>query len=199
MVKLESGGRADRDRRVPRRPRHRGVRAPGPQAAVGAQDRRLSRAGARARGRARMLEEARRWRRPARTCVLLECIPAALGTRRSPQALHGAGHRHRRRSRHRRADPGALRHARHHHRAQAALRAQFHGRQRARSRRVAALRAGGQVGRVSRRPSTASDSRSRDGHGHHRSRRCARACAPGAAPGCASLSCRRWAICTPAT
>ncbi len=39
---------ADRDRRVPHRPRHRRVRARGTQAPVGAQDRRLSRAGARA-------------------------------------------------------------------------------------------------------------------------------------------------------
>ena len=51
MVKLESGRQAERDRRVPRRPRHRGVRPPRPQAAVGAQDRRLPRAGPRERGR----------------------------------------------------------------------------------------------------------------------------------------------------
>src|ERR1700751_5655798 len=39
------GRQADRDRRVPRRTRHRGVRARGPQNAVGAQDGRLPGAG----------------------------------------------------------------------------------------------------------------------------------------------------------
>ncbi len=52
--------RPARDRRVPRAARHRGVRAPGTEAAVGAQDRRLSRAGPRRRRRAAHARECAR-------------------------------------------------------------------------------------------------------------------------------------------
>ena len=48
--------------------------------------------------------------------VLLECIPAKLGADDHAGAAR-AGHRHRRRARHRRPDPRAVRHARHHRRA----------------------------------------------------------------------------------
>ena len=67
-----------------------------------------------------------------------------------------------------------LRHARHHHRAQAALRAQLHGRRRQQPRGAAALRECREGARVSRHPNTASSDRWR------RSRpspRCASACA----------------------
>ena len=75
----------------------------------------------------RLLEEARRSRRPAPTSCCSSAFRRRSG-RRITEALQRAGDRHRRGPGHRRADPGLLRHARHHHRAQAALRAQFHGR-----------------------------------------------------------------------
>ena len=50
MVKLEGGAGPGRNRRVPGEPRHRSVCAPRAEAAVGAQGRRLSRAGARGSG-----------------------------------------------------------------------------------------------------------------------------------------------------
>ena len=59
MVKLEGGAGPGGDRRVPRAPRHRGLRAPRAQAAVGAQDRRLPGAGTRGSG-GRPHDEARR-------------------------------------------------------------------------------------------------------------------------------------------
>src|SRR6266853_1083342 len=62
----------------------------------------------------------------------------------------GAGHRHRRRPRYRRSDPRHLRHAGHYHRAQAALRAQFHGRRAQQSRGAATLRTRREAGRVPR-------------------------------------------------
>ena len=80
--------------------------------------------------------------------VLLECIPAPLGERIShavkvPVIGIGAG------AEHRRANPGALRHARHHARSQAALRAQFCDRRHHARSCNRALRASGQVRRIS--------------------------------------------------
>ena len=92
-----------------------------------------------------------------------------------------AGDRHRRRPGYRRPDPRALRHARHHHRAQAALRAQLHGRRGATtSRPLQALRARGRSRASIPRPSTASSQRWRPSPP---SPPCASACAAGAAKG----------------
>ena len=131
--------RPARDRRVPRAPRHRGVRAPRPEAAVGAQDRRLPRAGARRSGRethARERQGARIRGRRHRAARM-----HSVGARQEDhRGARSAGHRHRRGPGHRRADPRALRRARHHLRPQAALREELHGRRHVQSRRAQALR-----------------------------------------------------------
>ncbi len=144
-----------RDRRIPRAPRHRRVRAPRPQAAVGAQDRRLPGAGPRGSRRqahARQCEGARIRGRGHRA--------ARMHSVRARQAHHrgarSAGHRHRRGSGHRRPDPRAVRRARHHLGPQAALREEFHGRRDVESRCDPALRAGREDRRPIPRPSTSS-------------------------------------------
>ncbi len=71
----------------------------------------------------RMLASARALESAGADIVLLECIPSELGAAHHRGAV-GAGDRHRRGPRDRRADPRALRRARHHQRPQAALRAQ---------------------------------------------------------------------------
>ena len=74
----------------------------------------------------RMLQNAKALESAGADIVLLECIPVRARQARSPRRS-SAGDRHRRRPGHRRPDPGAVRHARHHPRPQAALRAQLHG------------------------------------------------------------------------
>ena len=78
MVKLEERAGPGRDRRASRAPRHSGVRAPRPQAAVGAQDRRLQacRAASRRRPR-RCIDDARALEAAGADIVLLECVPNA--------------------------------------------------------------------------------------------------------------------------
>ena len=69
------------------------------------------------RGRgAACCEDARALEAAGADIVLLECIPSALG-KRDHRGAARAGHRHRRRAGYRRADPRALRRARHHHAA----------------------------------------------------------------------------------
>ena len=128
--------RPARDRRIPRAPRHRGVRAPGPQAAVGAQDRWLSGAGPRrSRGQAHARQRQGagvrgRGHRAAR-------MHSVRARQEDHRGARSAGHRHRRGPGHRRPDPRALRRARHHLGPQAALREEFHGRRDVESRRAA--------------------------------------------------------------
>ena len=146
---------ADRHRRVPRRPRRRGLRASGPQAPVSAQDRRVPRAGPR-RGCRRADDRERQGARVRRR------RPRAAGVHpdRARQAHYrgavGARDRHRRGPGHRRPDPRAVRHPRHHQRPQAALRAQLHGRRGGQPRRDASLRSRRARTAATRRPSTAS-------------------------------------------
>ena len=88
MVKLESGAGQLEIVEFLARPRHRGVRAPRAEAAVGAQDRRLSRAGPRGSGGEQHARATRKALESAGAdIVLLECIPSELG-KSITEALH---------------------------------------------------------------------------------------------------------------
>ena len=153
---------------------------------------------ARTRPRKRMLDErARRWNPRAPTSCCSSAFPSELG-KRITEALRRAGDRHRRGSRHRRTDPGALRRARHHHRAQAALRAEFHGR---RGTNLEALRRYVQAVKQTSYPAPEHEL-PRVSAWHDRrppSPRCASTWRAGTRRASAWCSCPPWATCTPGT
>ena len=116
-----------RDRRVAGASRYCGVRAPGP----GDPSLLHKTGGFRVQGReqdaaAAMIDAAKRLESAGADIVLLECIPNELGkavTEALSVPVIGIGM-----ARHRWADSRALRHSRHHHRTQAAIRAELHTR-----------------------------------------------------------------------
>ena len=107
------------------------------------------------------------WRskRPARTWCCSSAFPPVLAADHRGGAR--AGHRHRRRSRHRRPDAGAVRHSGYHAGAQAALRAAISWTAATQpQRRRRALRGRRSSPAPIRPPSTASEHRQSDGDGH---------------------------------
>ena len=143
-ARADAGGRADgqarrrrldrRDGALPRRARHPGVRAPRPDAAVGACARAATACRAATRTARRTLRRhARELAEAGAAMLVLELVPAALARELSAE-LPIPVDRHRRRRGVRRPGAGAARHARPHRGQAAALRAQLHGRRRQPSR-----------------------------------------------------------------
>ena len=111
-----------RNRGVPQRARHSGVRAFGPVAAIGERAGRLQGAGKKRQRCATTAADALALQQAGAGMVVLEAVPAALALNVTRNAAH-PHHRHRCRSGLRRPGTGAARHARHHRRQAAAFRA----------------------------------------------------------------------------
>ena len=99
MVKLEGAGPQLDAIRFLVRARHPGLRAPGPDAAIGAAPRRLQGAGPRGAAAAqKLLDDALAVAEAGADLLVLECVPSALAAR-DHRATRDPDHRHRRRAR----------------------------------------------------------------------------------------------------